>query len=446
MYPFSILDANTLMLVAVGVFTTTGLFMALAYGIRNERSYLWLSAGTLGFAIGWSLQLAQYVIGVNLVTIPLSHLFLLLLPITLICASLEFLKLQGSVFALILTTPILVTLFFILRITMHHEVIPGALTASLNGAMYLATAWIFKRYSYPQNSVSQAIIGANVVIGAVFILRTTVLLYATVFPQGIPPELIGEMVYSTLFVNLVFVLAQALCFPLLDFMRSQKDLSRANRRLSHLADRDSLTGIYNLRAFKARFEVELQFHKPNRLPLCLILLDIDHFRTVNDNFGQVAGDAVLLGLAEVIESVSRDNDTCARSGDDEFALLLPETDLRQAIAIAESIRAAIANATPVGDTSRDLGEDSGGLPTRITCSFGVACLSEQNDRQSTMMSSADLALYEAKQDGGNCVYPPAGGTDLGSVSDNSRNETRPEPDFDLSLVVTRLHPERFDSD
>jgi diguanylate cyclase (GGDEF)-like protein len=454
MYPFSILDANTLMLVAVGVFTTTGLFMALAYRIREERAYLWLSAGTLAFAIGWSLQLSQYVIGINLITIPLSHLFLLLLPIALICASLDFLKLQGMIFALIITTPLLVTLFFILRITMHHEVIPGALTASLNGAMYLATAWIFKGYSYPHNAMTRAIIGANVVIGAFFILRTAVLLYATVLPQGVSPEFINEMVYTTLFVNLVCVLAQALCFPLLDLMRSQSDLSRVNRHLSHVADRDILTGVYNHRAFKVRLEVELQFHKPNRLPLSVILFDIDHFKNVNHHYGQVAGDAVLLGIAEIIESVSRDKDTCARYGDDAFALLLPDTNQEQAIAIAESIRAAIADATTgadahaeaISDRDGDRGGDIGGFPTAITCAFGVASLNPQMDTPHAIMSSADFALCAAKRNGGNCVYPSASGTDLGSGRDSSRNEPPAELDFDLSLVVTRLHPERFDSD
>jgi diguanylate cyclase (GGDEF)-like protein len=432
MYPFSILDPGTLMLIAIGVFLVTGLFMALAHRIRGERAYVWLSAGSLAFAVGWALQLAQSVIGVNLVTIPLSSVFLLLLPVMLICASLEFLRLQGIGFALIIATPILVTLFFVLRLTMHHSVIPGALTASLNGAMYLGTAWIFNRYAHPRNALASAIIGANVVIGAVFILRTGVLLYATMLPAGIPAALIDQMVYTTLFVNLIFVLAQALCFPLLDFIRSETDLSRANRRLSHLADRDSLTGSYNRRAFTVRLEVELQFHKPNRLPLSVVLIDIDGFKAFNDRHGRGAGDAALVAIAEILESTSRGSATACRYGDDEFALLLPETEIEQAIALAESIRAAIRAAAPRAE--------HGQLPNVITCSFGVAALSRETDTQHAIMSAADLALYEAKREGGDRVCPPAG--TLGDEQRTDDTDGARAPAADLSRVVTRLYPER----
>jgi hypothetical protein len=237
MYPFSVLDPSTLMLTAIGVFTVTGLFMALAHGIRGERAYAWLAAGNLAFAIGWALTLAENVIGVNWITLPLSNMFLLLLPVMLICASLDFMRLPGIGLALIVSSPIVVTLFFVLAQTMHDQTIPGALTSSLNGAMYLGTAWIFSRYSYPRGKVVHAIIGANALIGSVFIARTTVLLFASVAPGQVSADFIDQMVYTALLVNLICALAQALCFPLLDFMRAETDHSRVSRRLSNLADR-----------------------------------------------------------------------------------------------------------------------------------------------------------------------------------------------------------------
>ena len=429
MYPFSVIDPNTLMLTAIGVFSVTGLFMALAHGIRNERAYAWLAAGNLSFAIGWALALAENVIGVGWITVPLSNIFLLLLPVMLICASLEFLRLPGIGFALIVSSPIVLTLYFVLAETMHHPIIPGALTSSLDGAMYLGTAWIFNRYSYPRGSVVQAIIGANVLIGAVFIARTAVLLFASVAPERVAPLFLEQLVYTALFVNLICALAQALCFPLLDFMRAESDRSRVSRRLSNLADRDSLTGTYNRRAFTVRLEVEIQFHKPNRLPLSVIVLDIDHLDAINDSYGRGAGDAALLATAEIVESCSRGNDTFARFGDDEFALLLPETTISQASAMAESIRAAVANL--------DRG-DQPDVAVPMTCSAGVASLNHRSDTQSTLLANADIALFEAKRSGGNCIYPPP----------NINGPAMPDEDdahakiggSDLSLVAAMLEP------
>lgn len=422
MYPFSIIDPNTLMLIAIGVFLVTGLFMALAFQIRGERAYAWLAAGSFAFAVGWSLTVARYVIGVNLITIPLSNLFLLMLPVMLICASLTFLRLWGIGFALSVTAPILVTLFFVLRVTIDHPIIPGALTSSLNGAMYLGTAWIFNRYAYPHNRVASAIIGANLIIGAAFIARTAVLLYGTVAPSGIAPVIVDQLMYGTLFLNLICVLAQALCFPLLDFMRTESELSRTNRRLTHLADRDGLTGAYNRRAFTVRLEVELQYHRPNRLPLSVILFDIDHFKVINDNFGHGAGDAVILAIIEIVEGKCRKTDTIARYGGDEFTLLLPETDLDTAVSIAEAIRIGIAE-TPPGVEPYD-------LPTKVTCSFGVASLSKQQETQNTILAAADLALYEAKRSGRNRVFPAPSGRlsrDVGSPPPAGAESERDAP-------------------
>ncbi|WP_058554758.1 diguanylate cyclase [Thiohalocapsa sp. ML1] len=429
MYPFSVIDPKTLMLTAVGVFVVTGLFMALAHRIRHEHAYAWLALGNLAFAAGWALTLAEHVIGVNWITVPLSNLFLLLLPVMLICASLDFLRLPGIGFALIVTSPIVVTLFFVLAQTMHDPTIPGALTSSLNGAMYLGTAWIFSRYSYPRGSVVHAIIGANTIIGAVFIARTAVLLYASVAPSEVPHGFLEQLVYTALLVNLVCALAQALCFPLLDFMRAETDHSRVSRRLSNLGDRDSLTGTYNRRAFTVRLEVELQFHKPNRLPLSVILLDIDHLGAINDSYGRGAGDAALLAVAEIVESCSRSNDTFARYGDDEFALLLPETPQGQASAMAESIRAAVANL--------DRGEQPD-IAAPMTCSAGVAALNHRGDTQATLMSQADVALFEAKRSGGNCVFPPP---NVGMPGKSAPGGDADHGGADLSLVAAMLDPD-----
>ena len=397
MYPFSLIDPNTLRLIAIGMFSIMGLFMALAHRIRGEAAYAWLAGGCLAFAIGWALNASEYVFGTNIWTVPLSHVLLLLLPVSLICASISFLRLQSLGAALIISTPILVTTFFILRVTMHHEIVPNALTSSLNGAMYLGTAWIFNRFAQPDNTVAKTIIAANMITGAAFIARTAMLLYATLAPDSMSTEVIAELLYTTLFVNLMCALAQALCFPLLDFMRTEQELSLSNQHLANLADRDHLTETYNRRAFLARLEIEFQYHQRKSLPLSLILFDIDHFKLINDNQGHAAGDALIRTIVAVIRSHSRKTDILARYGGDEFTLTLPHTNLEEAVLIAEKLRLRI-----LGLTAREMQD---GALAGTTCSFGVAMSSAENTDVASLIAAADMALYEAKRLGRNRVYP-----------------------------------------
>lgn len=398
MYPFSLIDPDTLRLIAIGMFSIMGLFMALAHRIRGEAAYAWLAGGCLAFAIGWALNASEYVFGTNLWTVPLSHLFLLLLPISLICASISFLRLQSLGAALIISAPILVTTFFLLRVTMHHEIVPNALTSSLNGAMYLGTAWIFNRFAQPVNTVAKTIIAANMITGAAFITRTGVLLYGTLAPDAITPDVTAELLYTTLFINLMCALAQALCFPLLDFMRTEQELSLTNKHLAKLADRDHLTETFNRRAFLARLELELQYHQRKGLPLSLILFDIDHFKSVNDNHGHAAGDALIQTIVAVIRSHSRKTDILARYGGDEFTLTLPDTSLEEAILIAEKLRGRIADLQANGLVE--------GRSAPTTCSFGVASNCAAATDVNGLIAAADVALYEAKRLGRNRVHPP----------------------------------------
>ena len=217
MYPFSLIDPNTLRLVAIGMFSITGLFMALAHHIRRESAYAWLAAGCLAFAIGWSLN---------------------------------------------------------------------------------------------------------------------------------------------------------------------------------------LTGTYNRRAFLKLLGAELQYQQDRAHPVSVLLFDIDGFKAVNDAHGHGAGDAVILAVIDMAERECRKSDVIARYGGDEFTLLLRETHLEEAIAIADAIRRRIASAQPRTAPYN--------LTTATTCSFGVACSNGHDDTPQSLLAAADLALYEAKRNGRNRVEPPPG--------------------------------------
>ncbi len=156
---------------------------------------------------------------------------------------------------------------------------------------------------------------------------------------------------------------------------------------------DHLTGLANRRSFFEAAEIELERARRSPRPLSLVLLDVDHFKTVNDTYGHPAGDAVLRNLGEVLTASFRQMDVVARVGGEEFAVLLPSTDLAGATAVANRLREAVEAQTVQVD----------GATIRYTLSGGVASLGEDMPGLDTLMKKADRALYTAKAAGRNRI-------------------------------------------
>lgn len=154
---------------------------------------------------------------------------------------------------------------------------------------------------------------------------------------------------------------------------------------------DFLTGVNNRGHFVEQAERELHRAIRHGTPLALIMMDVDHFKRINDVHGHEAGDAVLRRLAQVCRQTLREIDVIGRLGGEEFAVLLPDTAPDAALAVAERLRGAI------GDTQVALA--AGGLPLRVTVSLGVSCHHSTDDNIDVLLSLADKALYEAKQAG-----------------------------------------------
>jgi len=165
-------------------------------------------------------------------------------------------------------------------------------------------------------------------------------------------------------------------------------------RLMELATRDELTGLGNRRYFVQRGEEALRLAARHHRPLSLLMIDLDKFKQVNDRFGHAAGDDVLKFLAVSLSLHSRSTDTCGRIGGEEFAIVLPETALPEALASAERIREAVAR-TPVPT-------DQSAEPIAITVSIGAATLAPGQSLDA-LLEEADRALYEAKRSGRNRV-------------------------------------------
>jgi two-component system cell cycle response regulator len=176
------------------------------------------------------------------------------------------------------------------------------------------------------------------------------------------------------------------------------DTAVSHERLKLDGLTDALTGIANRRFFERRVVEEAERWRRTRLSLSCLVVDIDHFKKINDRYGHQAGDKVLQQVARELEAVLRSSDVLARYGGEEFVLLLPATDLREAAEIANRIRQNVAT---IHFEQADLRDIS------VTASVGVACLGtaqrEEAHPGEVLFRYADQALYSAKNSGRNRV-------------------------------------------
>ena len=160
------------------------------------------------------------------------------------------------------------------------------------------------------------------------------------------------------------------------------------------ADRDGLTRIYNRQSFDERLVYEIKRRARYRHDLSLLMVDLDHFKSVNDTYGHKAGDMVLRKVGEILTSVFRTTDLCARYGGEEFVVLLPHTSEEAAWKLAERVRTAIEGCSFHFD----------GKDFAITASIGVASVEGSSlTTDDDLVIKADKALYQAKNNGRNMV-------------------------------------------
>jgi diguanylate cyclase (GGDEF)-like protein/PAS domain S-box-containing protein len=175
-----------------------------------------------------------------------------------------------------------------------------------------------------------------------------------------------------------------------------QQLLEANRRLEQLATRDPLTGLLNRRALDERLEQEVSRARRHGAPLSALVLDVDHFKRINDSAGHQVGDAVLRHLSGLLVDLVRESDVVARYGGEEFVVLAPHTPRQGALVLAERVREATATSKHKSCSWRG----------SVTLSVGVAELEPAPAASDSLIARADSALYEAKRQGRNrvCVY------------------------------------------
>jgi diguanylate cyclase (GGDEF)-like protein len=169
-------------------------------------------------------------------------------------------------------------------------------------------------------------------------------------------------------------------------------------KIQQLSQNDGLTGLYNHRMFVEKLEQEISRMRRTGKTLSLLMLDIDHFKQFNDNFGHQVGDAVLKELSMIMLAQSRSHsmDICCRYGGEEFAIIMPELELKNALAVAERLRKAVENHLfPIKENKRE---------GKVTISIGVAAVKDGEElTPEKLTKKADDALYDSKRNGRNQV-------------------------------------------
>jgi len=174
----------------------------------------------------------------------------------------------------------------------------------------------------------------------------------------------------------------------------QEELRETNRQLEELSNTDGLTRLYNRRYFMELFELEFQRAQRYEARLGFVMIDIDHFKDFNDTYGHLLGDRILYEVAQILKENLRVHDIVGRYGGEEFALLMPETDLNGALVVAERYRKRVEDFVLL-EREHEL---------RVTISLGVAAFPKKDiSSVDDLIRHADNALYQAKNNGRNRV-------------------------------------------
>ncbi len=220
--------------------------------------------------------------------------------------------------------------------------------------------------------------------GAIFLLRTPL---TAMLPASLPDKALTSAWLTVISVeSLLFTIAVA--FVLVAMAKERTELSHRNA-----ARIDALTGLANRRAFFQDAEELVRLQVGRARPVAVFLLDLDHFKSINDRFGHPTGDRVLRLFAQVTMANLRSCDLVGRLGGEEFGVLLADATRDNAFVVAERLRTAFAAAARIG----------GDPPLAATMSIGVAIIQDPREDLTSLLAKADQALYQAKARGRNRV-------------------------------------------
>lgn len=268
-------------------------------------------------------------------------------------------------------------LFMLLTDNFHARLIVSS--GLFSAANVLLAAALLRNPSHPNLRAHQLLAGCYLFVALALIARG---IGAWLDPGAFSTILTPNLLHSVLYLgSYALIVAGSLAFLLMHKERSDEETTR-------LATTDPLTGVFNRRTFIELAEQELARARRTDTPLSLMMLDLDHFKRVNDTYGHLVGDQVLVSFTKLVRECMRRGDLVVRYGGEEFCVLLPATPLAAATALAERIRNATASTTPTS------------LPFRVTTSIGLTTYTGgASTVLGDLLARADEALYRAKDEG-----------------------------------------------
>lgn len=205
---------------------------------------------------------------------------------------------------------------------------------------------------------------------------------------------IAMVTFSIIYIPATILLSRYILRSQLSSIEAHEEIERSALAFRKQSITDNLTNLYNRRYFfEIATNILLMAHREKK-PVTLLMLDIDHFKRINDTYGHQAGDTALVSISQNIHTLMRKSDIFARVGGEEFAIILQNTSLDGAKVLAEKIRLNIQNQPVLTEA------------ITITLSIGIAELSDENPTIEKLYMQADKHLYQAKQNGRNQCYPP----------------------------------------
>ncbi len=381
----------TMFLMLIVVSGTLAVAVSTVARSRNRDGMVWWSAGLLLYTAAYLLYSRRGQIS-DVYTVVLANVALITVTALFAEGLLQFQQRRLSRWWFWSAVPITALFFSVFIDKLAYRVIVGSAITAAQCTVLLVILLQKRRETVGRGQyfVASGLLAAV----AVFVYRAAV---AASDPASVSPS------FDASAVGITTVLVSVICLILLGMGFVLMTKERADERNRVLAMRDELTGLANRRSVIASLTQQMAQAQRIALPLTLLILDVDHFKRINDSFGHLSGDLALQNLASLLQTRLRTQDIFGRFGGEEFLIILPNTGAADALRLTESLRVSVA-------TTRF--ESLNGESMPVTISVGLHTQRLGTDQHcDDMISAADQALYRAKDSGRNRVEvfsPPAG--------------------------------------
>lgn len=272
--------------------------------------------------------------------------------------------------------------------------------------MWTTSSILVSIYAPPPFELVSFVMIIGIITAAALSMSSLYKAYLVFFFSMIIPQIIimlyhGEhqhisiVIFTSIYIPATILLSKAILNSRISSIEAHDELEEKAGELHTLSTIDSLTKIYNRGYFFALSNDIFLISEREKKKVSLLMLDIDHFKKINDNHGHQTGDFVLEHLAKKIKKLMRKSDIFARIGGEEFAILLNNTSLKRAKIIADKVRSTVEDSVFSHNS----------VPIKITLSIGISELNENNCSIEDLYKQADEQLYRAKENGRNRVFP-----------------------------------------